>query len=414
MSTRYTFAVCDTNERASNILENFLNNSRKFDAIDIISGSRLFLNFSKYTAYNVNDIPIAKAKFINNNFNIYMMSSFNEEANDLPRKLAYNQNIAEVQGVVCMANGRINNKELIAKKYEFSLGQSLQEFLVGFYKVLSTKPLGNLIVENMVRDIESDLLSFVIFDKNKNEVYVYNRGDLLYMQNTPGNSVVISSEKLPINTTYPNYNFHKLSANCAIKVDTKTMYVQYLPINCNIFSYGKDLLIDTNKAILFTEGCDMEFYTALSFLSSKDVINITDLNILYFGYNTDIDKAIFGKINKLRRELKITGKLPTHIPYNFENIYVSESELIEELNRKIAEQNDIENKLDPDKKEALDKKLQSTSYKSNITLKDKSMFDLKKLNFIASQLISTALESQSGLSYRCSLSCQSRSTRKEL
>ena len=399
MSTRYAIALCDTDERAGSVLETFLDNSRKFDAIDIISGSRLFPNYSKQTVNGINDIPIAKAKFLNNKFNIYMISSFNEESNDLPRSVAYHQNMAEIQGIACIANGRINNKELIARKYDFPLGQSLQEFIVGFYKSLATKPLGNMIIENMVRDIESDYLSFVILDKNKNDMYVYNRGDSLYMQSIPGSSIIISSEILPINTTYPKYNFHRLPANCSMKIDTKTMYVQYIPINCNLFSYGKDLLIDTNKAILFTEACDMEFYTALSLLNSKDIANISDLHILYFGYNTDIDKAIFDKINKLRKVLKISGKLPTHIPYNFSNIYVSESEIIEELNKKIAEQNDIENQLDPDKKEALAKKNRSTSSKTNLNLKDMSTFDIKKINYIASQLISIALERGIGSIY---------------
>ena len=399
MSTKYTIAVCDTNERASNVLENFLNNSRKFDAIDIASASRFMNNFAKYTVNSINDISIAKAKFINNNYNIYLMSMFNEEANDLPRKIAYNQNMAELSGIICIANGYINNKELICRKYDFTLGQSLQEFLIGFYKVISSKPVGNLVVDNMIKDIESNLLSFVIYDKNKNEMYIYNRGDILYMCNIPGNSIIISNEILPINTIYPHYSFNKLPANTSIKIDTKTMYVQYMPINSNTFSYGRELLVDTNKAIVYTENCDMEFYTTLSLLSSKEILDITDLHILYFGYSTDIDKIIFDKINKLKRTLKITGKLPTHIPYNFNNIFSTESELIEEINRKKAEQLDIDNQLDPDKKEALTKKIQFTTTKNDISLKDNSLYHIKKDIYIASNLISTALERGIGSIY---------------
>ena len=399
MSTKYTMTICDTNERASNILENFLDNNRKFDAIDIVSGSRFLNNFNKHTVHTINDIPIAKAKFINNNYNIYLMSSFNEEANDLPRKVAYNQNMAEISGIVCMANGSINNKELICRKYDFPLGQSLQEFLVSFYRFMSNKPLGNLIIENMIKDIETNMLSFVIYDKNKNIIYIYNRGDTLYMCNIPGNSIIISSEILPVNTIYPHYSFNKLPGNTSIKIDTKTMYVQYLPINSNIFSYGRNLLIDTNKALVYTENCDMEFFTLLSFLSSKEILDITDLQILYFGFSTDIDKIIFDKINKLKRFLKITGKLPTHIPYNFNNIYSTESELIEEINRRKNEQTDIDNQLDPDKKETLNKKIQFTSVKNDILLKDNSIYDIKKSIFIASNLVSTALERGLGSIY---------------
>ena len=390
MSTKYAVTICSTKDKASNILENFLDNTKKFDAIDIASGNKFMINYSKYTVNTINDIPIAKAKFLTNSYDIYLMSAFNEEANDLPRKVCYHQNMAEVAGVICIANGNINNKEAICRKYDLQLGQCVQEFLVYFFNYLASKPFNrNLIIENMVREIESELLSFVIYDKNKNEMYIYNRGDLLYMSNIPGDNITISSDILPIKPLYPEYSFYKLPSNTCLKIDTKTMYLNYLPLNCNIFSFGRDLMIDPNKALLFTENCDMEFYTAYSLLSSKDIINISDINVLFFGYDTDIDGVIFSRINKLKKELKISGKLPSHIKYNFDNPYSNESEMIDDLTKKLVE--DSEEYEDGEKKTKLKTK-KLTPPKNELILKDNTVLENKKLNFIASNIVSIALE----------------------
>ena len=394
MSTKYAFAICDTNDRASKVFENFLDSNRKFDALDVVCGNRLFPNYQRHGILGVNDLPIMKAKFMSS-FNMYFMSVFNEDAVDLPKPLTLFQNMADVAHVVVMANGKIDNKELIARQHEFGLGQSLPEFIANFYLTLTKKQLNTFNLANMIRDIECDtFLSFIIFDKNKNEILVYNRGDELFISNIPGSNVIITTEIIPYNSVYPRYNFHKLPANCALKIDSKTMLVQYIPILCNTFSFGKDLMIDTDKALLFTDTCDMELCSSLSLLTNKDIANITDLQVVYFGFNTDIDKLIFDKINKLRKLLKVPGKSPVHIPFNFNNIYMNESEVIDDINRKIAESVDIENELDPDKKKTkkASKIKENINNGKGISLKDSSLFEAKRINYIATTLINFALE----------------------
>lgn len=393
MSTRYAIAVCDTNERAGNILENFLDTCKKFESVDVIGGSRLFANYQKNNVRQPNELVIIKSHFLNN-YNMYFMTCFNEDATDIPKNNAYNQNLAEINNVVVLANGHIKNKEVIARQYEFSLGQSLQEFILGYYQAYRKKFPKDFNIANMIRDFESNLLSFAIFDKNLNEVYVYNRGDSLYISNNPGNSVIVSSEILPVNNIYPHYNFHKVLSNCVLKIDTKTMFVQYIPIYCNTFCFGRDIMLDTNKALLFTENCDMELYSAMSILSTKEITTFTDIQTAFFGFNTDIDKIIFDKITKLRKLIKVPGKLPVHIPYNFSNIYNSESEIIEEINKSIAETNKL-------KEESIDEENIKIEKKSNVntpvTLKDSSAFHARKINFIASTLLNLALEKGVGV-----------------
>ena len=394
-STKYAFALCDTNDRAGKVLESFLDSNYKFDSLDIISGNRLYNNFQRYGIHNVEDIQILKAKFITY-YNMYFMSAFNELATELPKSMSLFQNIANVAHVVVMANGEINNKEFICRQHEIGIGNSLQEFIANFYLMLSKKQLNSFSIANMVKDIEcSTFLSFVIYDKNKNEVYVYNRGDELYISNIPGSNVIVTSEIIPFNTMYPQYSFHKLPANCALKIDSKTMYIQTIPILCNTFSYGKDLMIDPDKAIIFADTCDMELCSALYTLNNKDVANVSDLQIVYMGYNTDIDKVVFDKICKLRKTLKVNGKLPVHIPYNFVNIYMNESEVIDDLNKKIAESMNVENELDPDKKKLKKEEAIKNNVRNStkaISIKDASLFESKRINYIAYTLMNWALD----------------------
>ena len=387
MSTKYAIALSDTNERAGIVLENFLSNCRKFESLDVMGGARLFANYQKHSVRDINELSIIRSYF-HNGYNMYLMTCFNEGPGDIPKNNAYHQNLAEINNVVVIANGNIKNKETIARQYEFSMGQSLQEYILGYYSALRKKFNNNFDLANMVKDIESEYLSFAIFDKGYNEIYLYNRGDILYMSVTPGINLVISSEILCINNVYPHYNFHKLPSNCALKIDTKTMFVQYIPIFCNTFSYGRNIMLDSNKALLFTENCDLEYYAALSLINTKEICNVNDIQTIFFGFNTDIDKLIFDKITKLRKSLKVNGKLPLHIQYNFNNIYTTESEIIEELNNQLIENKRLQEESIEDNP-IVEKKIQTTT---NVSLKDSSAFTARKLNYIANMLINIALE----------------------
>lgn len=384
MSTKYAVTLCDNNERASNIFEIFLDSCNKFDSLDVMGGARIYNNYLKHYVKNVNDISIIKNRFLNN-YNMYFASSLNEDAGDIPKNNAFMQNMAEMHSIVVLANGKIKNKEYIAKVYEFDVGQSLQEFILNYYYKLYDKNIKD-IIPNMIREFNSDQLSFIIFNKNLNELYVYNKGDNLYLCNLPGMSIVISTEILPINTHYPHYNFHKLDSSCALKIDSKTLFIQNIPINCNTFNFGKDLNIDSNKGILFTETCDMEYYAALSVLTNKNVTNITDLQTIYFGFDSDIDKIVFDKITKLKKEMNIIGKLPIHIKYDFENIYETESNVIEKIN-------DNSNEIDENTSKKKKKK------KQDLTIKDNSLYISRKLNYIATCLVNYALSKGIGSIY---------------
>ena len=413
MSSRYFLTLCDSNERAGTFLESFIDNTKKTNSFDIMAGQRYYNNWNK--SYGVvkdsNDVLIIKSQF-NNTHNIYMASSYNEESIDIPKSVSLYQNFAEINNVSVISNGNIKNKEVIARKYEFSIGLSNQEFLAQFYNVLIKRNLKDNSIINMIKEIETDMLSFIIFDKNNTYAYVYNRNDILYICNVPGISVCVSTEILTANNTYPNTNFHRLPGLCILKIDYRTLLVQNIPIISNFYSYGKDLMIDNSKGILYTENCDMEFLMALSILSNKEITQINDLQIAYFGFNTDIDKIIFEKINQLRKQLKVEGKSPIHIPYNFTNIYSSESELIDEINRKIMEENSID-PLEPiennndnipviKKRGRPSSKNKDDKIKNNnisLSLPEKSLIESKKINFIAMSLLNWALEKGVGCIY---------------
>lgn len=404
MSSKFIVSLCSANDMASNVLENFLNSCTKFDCVDVLGGSRYSNNFSKNYVRTLPDINILRSQFSLGQ-NLHIASCFIEDATDLPKNIAYQQNLAEIGNVVCVCNGNINNKDTIANTYAFSIGMSNQEFLVNYYNAMIKKNLKENTIPNMVRDLDSDMLSFAIYDKNLNEIYIYNRSDVLYMRNTPGLNVIISSEVLPIGNTYPRYDFHRLAANCAIKIDTKTMFVQYLPINSNTFSYGRSVMLDHNRALLYTENCDLEYFVAQTLLSSKDVFSEPmDAQTVYFGFNTDIDKMIIDRINKVRKSSKASNKLPMHIPYTFENIYKSESEAIndiikrqnEAIERKKEEEDLIQEANSKESNSSKKKNSDTTKTVNSITLTDKNLFLTKKLNFIAISLVNLALENNCG------------------
>lgn len=397
MSTKFAVSLCDSNNRANSILESFLDTCTKFDCIDVLGGSRYNNNFYKNYIRTVEDLPILKSQFMLS-YNMHVMSCFVESSEELPKSAAFYQNMGEVDNVLSLFNGTITNKEYLAIQYECSLGQCTHELLCNLYNSAMKKGLREDTIPSIIRDIEGTCFSFVIYDKNLNQMYVYNRGDSLYMRNIPGMEVVISSDILPVGGTYPHYNFHRLSSNCAIKIDTKTMFVQNLPINSNIFSFGKNVLIDNNKALLFTEACDMQYYTACSLVSDRNIYNGTDIQTVYFGFDTDIDSMIVDKINKLRKSIgSNNGKLPVHIKYSFDNIYKSESEAIDEMNAAINESgidgsNDKANNgnVDSDSKEASKKKAHKKVAAPN--LRQYTMFLNKKINFIAVSLVNYAIE----------------------
>ena len=412
MSSRYFLTLTDSNERASSFLESFIDNTKKTNSFDIMAGQRHYNNWNKSLGIvkDSNDVLIIKSQF-NNSHNIYLGASYNENSTDIPKSTSLFQNFAEVNNVCVVSNGNILNKEIIARKYEFSIGLSNQEFLAQFYNALIKRNLKDNSIINMIKEIETTLLSFIIFDKNTTSIYVYNRGDIMYICNVPGISVCVSTELLTANNTYPNTNFHKLPGLCALKIDYRTLLVQNIPVISNYYSYGKDLMIDNSKGILYTENCDMELLMSLSILSNKEITQLNDLQVVYFGYNTDIDKLIFEKINLLRKELKIEGKAPIHIPYNFTNIYTSESELIEEINKKILEENSID-PLDPDSSPTVIVKKRGKKpsknnndnnklevIKKNLSLSEISLFESKKINFIAMSLLNWALEKNVGCIY---------------
>ena len=412
MSSRYFLTLTDSNERASSFLESFIDNTKKTNSFDIMAGQRHYNNWNKSLGIvkDSNDVLIIKSQF-NNSHNIYLGASYNENSTDIPKSTSLFQNFAEVNNVCVVSNGNILNKEIIARKYEFSIGLSNQEFLAQFYNALIKRNLKDNSIINMIKEIETTLLSFIIFDKNTTSIYVYNRGDIMYICNVPGISVCVSTELLTANNTYPNTNFHKLPGLCALKIDYRTLLVQNIPVISNYYSYGKDLMIDNSKGILYTENCDMELLMSLSILSNKEITQLNDLQVVYFGYNTDIDKLIFEKINLLRKELKIEGKAPIHIPYNFTNIYTSESELIEEINKKILEENSID-PLDPDSSPTVIVKKRGKKpsknnndnnklevIKKNFSLSEISLSESKKINFIAMSLLNWALEKNVGCIY---------------
>lgn len=408
MSSKYFLTIADSNERAGTFLESFVDNIKKTSSFDIIAGSRFFNNWHRSLGVvkDSNDLLIIKSQF-NNNHNIYLASSYNEGATDIPKSISLYQNFAEINNVCVVSNGNIKNKEIIARKYEFTMGLSDQEFIAHFYNSLMKRNLKDNSIINMMKEIESDMISFIIFDKNINSVFVYNKGDNLYISNVPGISVSISTEILPANNTYPNSNFHKLPGLCILKIDYKTLLVQNVPIMSNFYSYGSDLMIDNSKGLLYTENCDMEFLMAMSILSNKEITKINDLQVVYFGFETDIDNIILEKIKKIRKELKVEGKTPIKIPYNFVNIYASESELIDEINRQIAEKNAID-PLDTEsvpvikkgrKSKLKDNNNDSKDEKKNLSLAEKSLYETKKINFIAMSLLNWALEKGVGCIY---------------
>lgn len=383
MSSKFSLMLCDTNERAGNYLNHFLDNCKKFDSLDLLGGSRLNNSYLKHYVRTPDEINVLKSRFLGN-YNMYMISSYVENSSDIPKNNAFDQNMCYRNDITTVFNGIIRNKEFISRAYEFNPGTTTSEFLMNYYLALKKHNVKD-IIPNMVREIDSDLITFAIFDKDLNEVYLYNKGGDLFICTSPGVNVIVSTEILPINNIYPYYNFHKLNANSALKIDIKTMFVQNIPVLCNSFSFGKDLQIDPNKALLYTENCDLEYYTAVSVLNTKDVANNIDIQTLYFGFNTDIDKIVFEKILKLKRSLKYPGKLPVHIQYNFENLYMSESEAVDALNKNIAESEE-ENKK-PNKKV------------NKIDAQNTSLFLSRKLNFIASNIINWALEKGIGTIY---------------
>ena len=382
MSTKFTIALCDTNQRANNILETFIASSQRFDSLDIMGGSRLYNNYLKNYVRSVAEANTIKSRFTDN-YNMFFLSLFTENPNDIPKNNSYQQNMAEMSGVVVLARGNVLNKEYISRTFEFQIGLSLQEFILNFYLYLKNKEV-NDIFQSMIREFETNDLTFAIFNKELNEIYVYNRGGELYINTLPGMNVILSTELLPINNSYPSYGFRKLNSECALKIDSKTMFVQYIPVYSNTFLYGKNINIDSNKGLIFTETPDMEYYTALSLLNNKDVVNIQDLQSLYFGFDTEIDKLVFDKVTKIKRSLSIKGKLPLHIKYDFKNIFTSESEILTELQK------------DTDEKTPTKKDIKTTTVN---TIKDISLFEERKINFIASSLINFALEKGVGSIY---------------
>ena len=402
MSTKFAVSLCDSNTRANSILDCYLDTCTKFDCVDVLGGSRYNNNYYKNYIRTVEDLPILRSQFLLS-YNMHMMSCYVEGAEELPKNVAFYQNFGEVDNVVAVANGTITNKEYLAIQYECSLGQCTQELLCNLYNSAMKKGLREDSIPSMIRDIEGTCFSFVIFDKNLNQMFVYNRGDSLYMRNVPGMEVVISSDILPVGGTYPHFNFHRLSSNCAIKIDTKTMFVQNIPANSNIFSFGKNVLIDSSKALLFTEACDMEYYTANCLVSDRNIYNGTDIQTVYFGFDTDIDSLVVDKINKLRKSIGGNNtKIPVHIKYSFDNIYKSESEAIDEMNAAINEgsesitSNDSTSSDDKDgvKNDTSKKKVHKKVAAPN--LRQSTSFINKKINFIAVSLVNYAIENGSG------------------
>ena len=392
MSTKFAISLCDSNDRANTILESFLDSCIKFDCVDVLGGSRYANNFYKNNVKNVTDLNILRSQFVLS-YNMHIMSCHVDEATDLPKSIAFNQNLAEVDNIVTVCNGNILNKEYLALQYETSIGQSNQELLANLYIAAMRKGLKEETFLSIIRDIEAYDVSFAIYDKALSQIYVYNRGDSLYLRNIPGMELVVTSDILPTGSNYPHYNFHKLPNNCAIKIDTKTMYVQYIPINSNIFSFGKNVLLDNNRALLFTEACDMEFYTSMALLTAdKNVFSGLEVHPIYFGFDSDIDSMIVNKINKVRKSIigaTTTTKIPLHMKYAFDNIYKNESEAIDAVNAS----------SDNDEKESSHTSSTTNSKKKKLAppnLRQSSMFLDRKINYIAATLVNYAIENGYG------------------
>ena len=392
MSTKFAISLCDSNDRANTVLESFLDTCTKFDCVDVLGGSRYANNFYKNNVKSITDLNILRSQFMLS-YNMHIMSCYVEEATDLPKGIAYNQNLAEVNNIVVVCNGTILNKEYMALQYETSMGQSNQELIANLYIAAMKKGLKEDTFPSIIRDIEAYDISFAIYDKQLSQIYVYNRGESLYMRNIPGMELVLFSEILPTCSSYPHYNFHKLPNNCAIKIDTKTMYVQYIPMSSNIFSFGKNVLIDNNRALLFTEACDMEHYVALSLLTSdKNVFNGLEVQPIYFGFDSEVDTLIVDKLNKLRKSIvgaTTATKIPLHMKYTFDNIYKNESEAIDAANVEKAN-NDSTIPSTKDGATTKKKKLAPPN------LRQSSMFLNRKINYIASTLVNYAIENGYG------------------
>ena len=307
MSSRFTLMLCDTNERAGNILNHFLDSCKKFDSLDVLGGARLNNSYLKHYIRTTDEMSAIKSRFMGN-YNMYIASCYIENPSDIPKNNAFDQNMCYRNDIATILNGNINNKEFIARAYEFNPGTTTTEFLMNYYLALKKRNIKDIIA-NIIKELDTNCITFAIFDKTQNEVYLYNKGADLFICVQPGVNIIVATEILPINNIYPYYNFHKLNGNCALKIDIKTMFVQNIPVMSNTFSFGKGLQIDTNKALIYTENCDLEYFTALSILNTKDVSNHNDLQTIYFGFNTDIDKIVFEKIVKLKKSLKYPGKL---------------------------------------------------------------------------------------------------------
>ena len=377
MSTKYMVALCDTNARMNGILENFLDSLQKFSCLDILGGSRMHANYLKSYLKTIDDISSIKSRYLDN-YNLYVISSFIEGPTDIPKNNAYQQNMAETDGTVVVASGSIKNIPAIARTFQFDPGVTLQEFVLNFYRcVVERSP--KEVTQIMTREIETECLSFIIFSKKLNEMYVYNRGGDIFINSIPGMSLVISTEILPINNDFPGYGFRRLPSNCSLKVDTKTMFVQYVPIYSNTFSSGKDLIIDSGRALLYTTAADMEYFAAINVLTDPNVSSIIDFQTVFFGFSEDIDTIIFDKIVKLKKSVELKGKLPMHVKYDFANLYETMSDKLE------FDAEDSEN-IKPKKK----------APKKSITIRDVSVFDSQRLNFEASSLVSLALQKGTG------------------
>ena len=380
MSTHYMAALTATPQKLTTVLDSYLQSCKRFNAFDILGGNRYTNNFQKLSLSDPKELDKVRVLFVEQ-FNVCLASSYTESSQDIPKNIAYHQNLADLNNISVAANGSVDNIRSICGITGISEGQSLPEFIKNYYVYLNGHKLKDQLIQNMVKELDSDCLSFIIMDRVNDVIYFYNRGDQVYLRNASGSDIIISSR--PLNSqSYPNDGFHLLPSNCAFKITIKSMYMDAIPVNPNTYNAGKDIMIDKQKAILFTEMPNSEYYTtSFLFKNNMKIYNLTDVVPVYFGFDTSVDKLVLEKYNNIKNELKI-AKSVVHIPYTFTNIYASESEIIE-----------LQSVSNGDSQESNYTKI---SHKETASIASRNFFIANKLNFIATSLINYAIKTGIG------------------
>lgn len=123
-------------------------------------------------------------------------------------------------------DGEITNIEVIRSTYNLPTSQTVAETMLHYYNMLMRSPNQTPINigEAFLREC-SGTFSLIVYDAAQRRLIVCQNGIPLYIRSIPGTDLVICSEVLKLDNTYPTSNFNQIPTGTVNIVNVKSMAV---------------------------------------------------------------------------------------------------------------------------------------------------------------------------------------------